>query len=82
MERCPGRAGKILAAIALCGLWIFRESHALLFQAPMFAVNRAIELHLPTSDTIHSSTPVKMQLAYDHEKFVSEWLTLSDGKVP
>lgn len=55
-------------------------SDVLVGQGPLFEVDRAIELPLPTEDWTMSSTPVKLQLSYDHEKHTSEWLTLSDGK--
>ena len=55
-------------------------SDVLVGQAPLFQVDRASQLHLPTRDYINSHTAIKLQLSYDHEKLTSEWLTLSDGK--
>lgn len=55
-------------------------SDVLVGQGPLFEVDRAVELHLPTEDWVMSSTAVKLQFSYDHEKHTSEWLTLSDGK--
>mmetsp|Transcript_33695 Transcript_33695/g.86319 ORF Transcript_33695/g.86319 Transcript_33695/m.86319 type:complete len:226 (+) Transcript_33695:34-711(+) len=54
-------------------------SDVLVGQGPLFDVDRAVELHLPTADNFMETTAVKLQLSYDNEKHVSEWLTLSDG---
>ncbi|KAJ1481728.1 hypothetical protein T484DRAFT_1953630 [Baffinella frigidus] len=54
-------------------------SDVLVGQAPMFAVDRAIDLHLPSQD-VPSWESLKLQLSYDTERFTSEWITVGDGK--
>uniref|UniRef100_A0A7S4NS96 Uncharacterized protein n=1 Tax=Guillardia theta TaxID=55529 RepID=A0A7S4NS96_GUITH len=53
-------------------------SDVLVGQGPLYAVDRSVELNYPYNDIAASDT-LKMQLAYDHEKFSSEWITVSDG---
>lgn len=54
-------------------------SDVLIGQAPLFAVDKAVELHIPSHD-IPAYESLKLQLSYDYEKFTSEWLTVGNGQ--